>query len=80
MNFAPSVYSHILSGIVLGASVIYLMLHGSNILTREPYRIGVLILLFSIALGIHGISHVVLEAVYGYNPLLLVTGKFGVPF
>lgn len=71
MNFTPSVYSHILSGIVLGASVIYLVLHGSNIMSRDPYRIGVLILLISIALGIHGISHVMLESVYGYNPILL---------
>ena len=34
-----------------------------------------LMLLFSIALGVHGLSHLGLERVYGYDPYFMVTGK-----
>ena len=75
MYSSPSVYAHTLSGGLLLAAVIYLALYFSKVSSREPYQILLLLLLFSIATGIHGISHVGLESLYHYNPLSLFIGK-----
>jgi hypothetical protein len=64
-----------MSGAALVAGMIFLVAYSSKILSRDPYQILVLILLFSIAIGIHGLSHAGLEAIYKYNPLSLITGK-----
>jgi len=69
MNYHPSLYAHILSGGLLFASILYLVLNSSKIFSRDPYQLLVLILLFSVAMGIHGLSHATLESVYNYNPL-----------
>jgi hypothetical protein len=69
MYQVPSVYAHILNGLLLFAGVVYVVL---NVRARDPYQILVLILLFSMAVGIHGISHMGLEYLYGYNPLSLI--------
>jgi len=37
----------------------------------DKYRLILLVLLFSIATGVHGLSHLGLEENYGYNPLQL---------
>ena len=71
MYFTPSIYSHVISGGVLLAGVIYLALYSSKIMSRDPYQLLVLILLISISVGLHGISHMGLETVYNYNPLSL---------
>lgn len=66
---APSLYAHAMSGVLMAISVLYLVVYSSKIMSRDPYQILVLILLFSVAIGVHGISHTGLEVVYGYNPL-----------
>jgi hypothetical protein len=71
MYQVPSVYAHILNGLLLFAGVVYLFVSRS----RDSYQILVLILLFSMAVGIHGISHMGLEYVYGYNPLYTIYTK-----
>ena len=70
MYQVPSVYAHILNGLLLFAGVVYLFIFRA----RNSYQILVLILLFSMAVGIHGISHMGLEYVYGYNPLSAISG------
>ena len=70
MYQVPSVYAHILNGLLLFAGLVYLLL---KIRARDPYQILVLILLFSMAAGIHGLSHMGLEYIYGYNPLSPLT-------
>ena len=72
MYQVPSVYAHILNGLLLFAGVVYVVL---NVRAREPYQILVLILLFSMAAGIHGLSHMGLEYIYGYNPLSAIYTK-----
>ena len=72
MNYSPSVYAHTIGGGALLAAMVYLALHTSKIISRDPYQILVLILLFSMAISIHGLSHVALESVYKYNPLSLL--------
>ena len=75
MTYNPSIYAHTISGGLLVASTIYLAFYISKIMSRDPYQIIVLILLFSMAMGIHGISHAGLEAIYSYSPYSLFTGK-----
>jgi hypothetical protein len=69
MNHIPSIYAHMMSGGLLFASIIYLALNITKIMSRDPYQILLLILLFAITTSIHGISHMGLESVYKYNPL-----------
>lgn len=71
MYQVPSAYAHILNGLLLFAGVVYLFISRS----RNSYQILVLILLFSMAVGIHGISHMGLEYLYGYNPLSTIYTK-----
>ena len=71
----PSFYAHTFSGVLLVASILYLAFCSSKIFSRDPYQIVLLIVLLSIATGIHGLSHLGLESVYKYNLLSLITGK-----
>ena len=75
MYLIPSVYAHMLSGIILFVSVIYVGVHISKIMSKDPYQIAVLIILFSIAVSLHGMSHLGLESTYNFNPLLLFTER-----
>ena len=43
----------------------------NSIINYKPYQIILLSLVFSIAVGVHGLSHLGLEKVYNYNPLEL---------
>jgi hypothetical protein len=78
--YIPSFYAHTLSGGLLFAGILYLIFCNSKIFSRDPYQIVVLILLLSIATGIHGLSHIALESVYNYNLLSLITGKQTEPY
>jgi hypothetical protein len=68
---APSFYAHSINGILLLIALIIMITNYSKISRLEAYpgRTLYLILLLSIAIGIHGISHLGLESVYGFNPL-----------
>lgn len=66
---APSIYAHVLNGILLFSSLIILLINFSKISSASSYQKIVLLLLFSIASGVHGLSHLGLENIYGYNPL-----------
>jgi len=64
----PSLYAHVLNGLFLLFSFILLVQYSNN--KRENYyKILIIYLLFSIAIGIHGLSHFGLEVIYNYNPL-----------
>jgi hypothetical protein len=41
----------------------------SKIRNLDPYSLIILTLLFSISIGIHGLSHLGLEKFYKYNPM-----------
>jgi hypothetical protein len=49
-------------------SFIIILLNNSRILGLDIYRVLVLLLLFSLALSVHGLSHLGLEKAYGYSP------------
>ena len=67
---APSFYVHIINGILLFIGLILLFKNYSNIIKLEPYKIFCLVLLLSIAVGIHGLLHLGLEKNYNFNPLI----------
>ena len=61
----PSILASALSGMLVAASVVVALLYTPKL---DTYRTLVLMLLFAIAIGVHGISHAVLEKQYGYVP------------
>ena len=67
----PSILAHILSGAFMFIALGCLILCYSQIRKLDTYRTLVLTLLFSIAIGLHGVSHLGLEKQYGYNPARL---------
>lgn len=71
----PSFYSHILNGLLLLIAVGLLIKNYSSVKKSEPYKVVVLTLLFSLAIGIHGLSHLGLEKIYNYNPVKLMFFK-----
>lgn len=64
MYIAPSVFAHILNGILLLVAFILVVKNKSKLKTLQPYMLIKLVLLFSLAVGIHGLSHLGMEYVY----------------
>lgn len=62
----PSFYAHVLNAILVLVAVMLLVKHYR---TLRPYETIVVALLFSIVIGVHGLSHLGLETAYGFNPL-----------
>ena len=67
--FYPSIMGHILNGLLLFASLLFVVFYFKRLQTLDTYRILILLLVSSIAVGIHGISHAILEKEYGYFSL-----------
>ena len=67
----PSVMAHTLNG---GLLIVALVLATMNyrVISRLPVlQMITLVLILSIAVGVHGLSHAGLESAYGYNPIRL---------
>ena len=64
----PSVMAHALNGILMFAAVVVAYINFSVLRRLDPYKLLMILLVFSIAIGIHGISHLGLEKIYGLNP------------
>jgi hypothetical protein len=62
----PSFYAHVLNALLMLLAVMLLVKHYR---TLRPYETIVVALLFSIGMGVHGLSHLGLETAYGFNPL-----------
>lgn len=69
MIFIPSIWAHMFNGLLLFISIIITFIYFSKLTKLDPYKKLGLILIFSIAMGIHSLSHLGLEIFYGYNPL-----------
>ena len=67
----PSFYAHIINTVLIIFAIIILYKNYSKISRLEPYKLLILILLFTLVIGVHGISHLGLEKIYGFNPFLL---------
>lgn len=68
----PSILTHILSGAFMLLALFCLIQCYSQLRKLDAYRTLVLTLLFSIAIGLHGVSHLGLETQYGYDPMKFV--------
>ena len=67
---SPAFYAHIMSGILILYIFTIIYISYSDISRLNPYKTIVLLLLFSIIISLHGLSHLGLEYVYNYNPIL----------
>ena len=67
--FIPSFYAHIMNGFLLLIALIILYKNYSKINKIEPYKQVIVVLLFSLSIGIHSLSHLGMEKYYGYNPM-----------
>jgi hypothetical protein len=67
--FVPSFYAHILNALFVIIAFIILFKNYSKVSNLEPYKLIVIALLFSLSVGVHGLSHLGLEKGYGYNPM-----------
>jgi len=65
----PSFYLHQINAFLILVSLFLLFTNYSKIKKIEPYQSVVLSLLFSLAVGVHGLSHLGAEYIYGYNPI-----------
>ena len=70
--FYPSVLAHMLNGFLLMLAFLVAFLYFSKLQTLDAYHIVVLLLLSSVAVGVHGLSHLGLERSYNYNPMNLL--------
>ena len=60
-----------LNGLLIFIAVIYVLFNLPKIQTLDTYNVLIVILLFSIAMGVHGLSHLFLEKEYNYVPFNL---------
>lgn len=71
----PSFYAHALNGFLLLLAVVLILQYQSQITKMDLYKKLCIVLLLSIAVGIHGQTHLGLELGYQYNPFDLLWGK-----
>jgi hypothetical protein len=64
----PSFYAHVIGGGLIPIALILIIINLSSIQKLEPYKLVILVLLGSIAMSIHGLSHIGMETIYKYNP------------
>jgi len=66
--FYPSIMAHMINGLFLLAALVVAFLSYSKLRSLDAYHILILILLGSVAIGVHGLSHAVLERQYHFVP------------
>jgi hypothetical protein len=69
---APSIGAHFINGLLMLLAIILSVINFSKLQALDSFRLICIVLLFSIAIGIHGLSHLGLEAAYGLNPFDLL--------
>jgi hypothetical protein len=65
----PSFWGHVLNGVLLLIAILFMYANYSEVRQSSAFQMTILILLFSIAFGLHGLSHLGMESVYEYNPM-----------
>jgi len=61
-----------LNGMLMLAAVIVAYINISVLRRLDPYKLIMIFLVFSIAVGVHGLSHLGLETIYGLNPFTFI--------
>lgn len=67
---SPAFYAHILNGILLLMAIIIVYMNFGSLKKLSPFNKIMLFLTFSLCIGVHGISHFILDKYYNYNPLV----------
>jgi asparagine N-glycosylation enzyme membrane subunit Stt3 len=70
----PSYYSLIFTGIIWLA-VFFLIIQNFSSLKRSPEKMIIVLSLFGILVGVHGLIHLGLESYYNFNPLDVILNK-----
>lgn len=73
--YTPSFYAHIANGLLLFLSFIIIVVNYNKIKNLETVTLLLFLLIISISIGIHGLMHLELERVYGYNPISFLFTK-----
>lgn len=68
----PSVMAHTLNGGLLLLGLALVVLNFNTLSRLPPLQLVTLVLILSIAVGVHALSHVGVESTYGYNPWKLL--------
>lgn len=69
LSLTPSFMSLAITGMILMFVVILIIINYKQIAKIAPIELASFLCVLSIAIGSHGLLHLGLEAVYGYNPL-----------
>lgn len=67
-NLAPSLTALFVTGFLLLAIALFLVTNYGVFQRLDVYRKTSLLALLTIAIGIHGLIHLGVESVYGFNP------------
>jgi hypothetical protein len=70
ITLIPSFYAHVLNALFMLAAIVVVALNFSKLRKLDTYGMVKLLLIASIAVGVHGLSHQGLERNYNYNPLV----------
>lgn len=68
----PSVFAHMLNGFLLMLTGLLVAWNFRTLRKSNPYRLVLLVSILSVAVGIHALSHLGLESVYGLSPAKLL--------
>ena len=60
--------AHSLNGFLIFVIIVISIVYASKFKSLDIYNLLVLLLLFAILIGVHGISHALLEKQYNYVP------------
>jgi hypothetical protein len=63
--------AHMMNGLFLLIALVFVIYSYTKLRTLDSYHVLVLILLGSVAIGVHGLSHAALERQYRYVPFNL---------
>ena len=69
-----SLIAHIFSGLFMFIAFVFVVMNYSKLRSNVAV-FAVLLLLLAITMTLHGLSHLGLEVVYGYNPIDFVRGQ-----
>ena len=70
--FAPSITSLFITGLLILLLVLFVSKHHKTLYYFDVYKKITILLLFIIAIGIHGLIHLGVEVVYKFNPYYLL--------
>jgi hypothetical protein len=69
LSLTPSFMTLAITGMILMFVVILMIINYKQVAKIAPIELASFLCVLSIAIGSHGLLHLGLEVVYGYNPL-----------